>query len=154
MTTVAADALGEPDEQGKRNSNETITRTVRALRSAHQIDASELARHLGISRQSFYNRLNGAPWLASEVAALADYFGVGVEDLYSGAVNLTRPLTTRTTAPPDPGVTAPVTPRISRVCSAHALADVIPFPARRAVRPGRCGTHSGPSRPARVAVAA
>lgn len=69
----------------------TITRTVRALRSAHQVDAGELARRLGISRQSFYNRLNDGHWLAADVAALADYFGCTIQDLYDGAVDLARP---------------------------------------------------------------
>lgn len=127
MTTVAAD---NHDDQRKADPNDTIRRAVRALRSAHQVDATDLARHLKISRQSFYNRLNGAaPWLATEVAALADYFGCSVQDLYDGTVHLTRPLTTRTTPHPDgTGVTRPVTDRITRVCSGRAGAQVIPFP--------------------------
>ena len=74
----------------------TITRTVRALRGAHQVDARDLAQHLRISRQSLYNRLNGdAPWLAADVAALADYFGCTIQDLYDGTVNLARPTAMR-----------------------------------------------------------
>ena len=153
MTTVPI----HTHDQGKPDPNEVIRVTVRALRSAHQVDAAVLARRLGVSRQSIYNRLNGqAPWLAAEVAALADFFGCEVQDLYNGTVRI-GPLTTRTAGPPD-RVTVPVIDRITRVCSSHALAAVIPFPrapsASRAVRPGRGGPHSGPSRLMRSRAAA
>lgn len=82
MTTAVARTAGEsPDD--------TIRRTVRALRSAYEVDAAVLARHLGISRQSLYNRLNGAaPWLAAEVVGLAIFFGCEVSDFYTGNVHI------------------------------------------------------------------
>lgn len=126
MTTVAVDVHGED----KPDPNEVIRVTVRALRSAHQVDALELAQHLGVSRQSIYNRLNGhAPWLASEVAALAEFFGCEIQDLYNGTVRIGRPLTKRTTVtPPDGnGVTNPVIDRIKRVIS-PGRATLIMFP--------------------------
>lgn len=127
MTTVAAEVHGED----KPDPNEVIRVTVRALRSAHQVDALELAQQLGVSRQSIYNRLNGhAPWLASEVAALADFFGCDVQDLYDGTVRIGRPLMNRTTAtPPDGrGVATPVTGRVTRTSYGLGRAAVIRFP--------------------------
>jgi len=74
---------------GSEAVNDTIRATVRALRSAHRVDAAVLARYIGISRQALYNRLNGhAPWLAAEVAGLADFFGCSVQDLFEGTVKL------------------------------------------------------------------
>lgn len=82
MSTAAAAETGPtPDE--------TIRRTVRALRSAYEIDARDLASHLGISRQSLYNRLNGvAPWLAAEVAGLATFFNCEISDFYTGNIRV------------------------------------------------------------------
>jgi DNA-binding XRE family transcriptional regulator len=143
MTTVPI----HTHDQDEPDPNEVIRVTVRALRSAHQVEAVELARRLGVSRQSIYNRLNGhAPWLAAEVAALADFFGCEVQDLYNGTVRI-GPLTRRTPPPITDRVTGAVTPRLTRPCSAHALGTVIPFPAWRAVRAGTYRTYgtSGPS---------
>lgn len=82
MSTAAAAETGPtPDE--------TIRRTVRALRSAYEVDARDLARHLGISRQSLYNRLNGvAPWLAAEIVGLAQFFNCEIADFYTGNVRV------------------------------------------------------------------
>lgn len=69
--------------------DETIRATVRALRSARQVDVPPLARHIGVSRGSFYNRLNGAaPFLAAEIAGLAHFFGVPITDFYEGIVRV------------------------------------------------------------------
>lgn len=82
MSTATVDsAAPSPDE--------TIRRTVRALRSAYDVDAKVLARHLGISRNSLYNRLNGAaPWLAAEIVGLAQFFNCEVSDFYTGNVRI------------------------------------------------------------------
>lgn len=70
-------------------TDETIRRTVRALRSAYDVDAKVLAQHLGISRNSLYNRLNGAaPWLAAEIAGLAQFFQCEINDFYTGTIRL------------------------------------------------------------------
>lgn len=80
--TVAAAQTSSPDD--------TIRRTVRALRSAYEVDAAVLARHLGISRASLYNRLNGvAPWLAAEIVGLASFFDCEISDFYTGNVRIT-----------------------------------------------------------------
>lgn len=82
MTTAAADTGHSTDE--------VIRQTVRALRSAHNVDALLLAKQLGISRQSLYNRLNGtAPFLAAEIATLAQFFGCTVQEIYDGVVRIT-----------------------------------------------------------------
>lgn len=73
----------------RTGADATICATVRALRSAYGVDTAVLAQHMGVSRQSLYNRLNGAaPWLAHEVAAIAAYFGCKVQDLYDGTVSV------------------------------------------------------------------
>ena len=83
--------------------DDIIGATVRALRSAGRVDVADLARHLGISRQAFYNRLNGtAPWLARDVAILAEFFGCTIQDLFEGHINVRR-------EGPFPGL-RPVTP--------------------------------------------
>lgn len=108
-------------------TDETIRQTVRALRSAHTVDALVLARALGISRQSLYNRLNGsAPFLAAEIAAVAQFFGCSVQDIYDGVVRITPP-------PPSP-ITSGVTVEYRegyRSCR----------PALRLVRDSRPGYH-------------
>lgn len=112
MTTATADtvhAASRPDP------DEMIRTTVRALRSAHQIDTAVIARHLGISRQSLYNRLNGhAPWLAAEVAALADFFQCDVQDFYNGTVRLDRPFVKGGPAPGTPARRNPPRTRATR----------------------------------------
>jgi len=76
-------------QQPEDSTDETIRRTVRALRSAAEADAGDLARHLGISRASPYNRLNGvAPFLAAEIAGLASFFGCSIQDIYDGVVRV------------------------------------------------------------------
>lgn len=84
MTTALAETTPGP------TPDETIRRTVRALRSAYEVDAAVLARHLGISRGSLYNRLNGAaPWLAAEIVGLASFFNCEIADFYAGNVRIT-----------------------------------------------------------------
>lgn len=91
MTMAAAGTSG-------LSTDETIRQTVRALRSARQVDALVLARALGISRQSLYNRLNGAaPFLAAEIAGLAHFFGCTVQDIFDGVVRITPPQAGRDT---------------------------------------------------------
>lgn len=71
--------------------DDTIRQTVRALRAARQADSLVMARALGISRQSLYNRLNGAaPFLAAEIAGLAHFFGVPITDFYEGIMRVGR----------------------------------------------------------------
>lgn len=79
----------------------TISRTVKALRSALDVDARTLAAHLGIGRASLYSRLNGAaPWQAAEVASLAKFFGCDVGDFFTGRINVETIRTTRRNLPP------------------------------------------------------
>jgi transcriptional regulator with XRE-family HTH domain len=86
MTTATA-----PADQPGLSTDETIRMTVRALRSARQVDAKVLATALGISRQSLYNRLNGAAqFLAAEIAILSVFFDVPIIDFYEGTVRVGR----------------------------------------------------------------
>lgn len=87
MTTAPADDT-QPISAAEA-TNETIRRTVKALRSARNVDVPVLARYVGVSRGSFYNRLNGAaPFLAAEVAALATFFDVPISDFFEGVVRV------------------------------------------------------------------
>lgn len=119
MSTAAAAETGPtPDE--------TIGRTVRALRSAYEVDSQDLARHLGISRQALYNRLNGdARWLAREVAVLAQFFGCEIADFYTGQVRISgdRRTPTNTQASSDKG---PVTRGVSPWYRGN-IAPVVPL---------------------------
>ena len=84
MTTASEQQIGTTAA-----ANETIRRTIRALRSAHDVDVRELAAHVGMSRGSFYNRMNGtAPFIGGELVVLADYFGVTVQDICDGNVHI------------------------------------------------------------------
>lgn len=98
-----------------------IRRTVRALRSVFEVDARVLARHLGISRGSLYNRLNGtAPWLAAEIVGLAQFFGCDIVDFYTGNVRI------------EGGANAPAQLGVTRPYDGGSDALIIPFPQLRA----------------------
>jgi hypothetical protein len=63
----------------------TISSTVRALASGRNITPETVALGVGMTRSSIYNRLKGtAPWKASEVVAVAQFFSVRLTDLYDG----------------------------------------------------------------------
>jgi hypothetical protein len=65
----------------------SITRAVRALLGFHGMNAngSALADPLGTSEDTIARRMKHGRWEATEVFALAAFFGVTVGDLYSGA---------------------------------------------------------------------
>lgn len=137
LLTMTTALVNEPGP----SPDETIRRTVRALRSAHEVDAKVLARHLGISRGSLYNRLNGAaPWLAAEIPALAAFFGCEIGDFYTGNVRI---------------VDASAIPGASRRYQDDSDAVVIAFPQVKA-----CGpddelpiTHAGRNQPVELKAA-
>lgn len=115
------------DRDPSRDPDETIRRTVRALRSAYDVDARDLARHLGISRNSLYNRLNGvAPWLAAEIVALADFFNCNIADFYTGNIHIDRsiPLPRRPSGEGDQsadrGVPFPLTTNVLEATTRHS----------------------------------
>jgi DNA-binding XRE family transcriptional regulator len=65
--------------------DQRIGRTVRALIAARDITVDDVAVAIDISRGSLFSKFKGtAPFKAWEVAALADYFGVPIADLYEG----------------------------------------------------------------------
>lgn len=68
----------------------SITRAVRALLGYHGMNGngSALAEPLGTSEDTIARRMRNGRWEATEVFALAAYFGVTVNDLYSGAPTL------------------------------------------------------------------
>ncbi len=121
--------------------DEIICATVRALRSARQAEVPVLASFIGVSRGSFYNRLNGtSQFAAAEIGMLAQFFDVPVTDFYEGIVRVgpkaVSPVTTARYVPPkrhlvavDSQVTDPVavTPRevVSNLSPNRAIAGVI-----------------------------
>lgn len=77
------------DDMTTDEPDATISATVRALAGARRADTAEIARAIGISRNSYYNRINGEkPWHARDVARAAAYFGVPIADLYAGRVTI------------------------------------------------------------------
>lgn len=64
-----------------------IARSVRTLMAYHGLQAKDLPSRLeGLSRSTLYRRMEEGGWLASEVGAIAELFGVPVQDLYSGDI--------------------------------------------------------------------
>jgi DNA-binding XRE family transcriptional regulator len=133
VTALSYDVHAQPmpPEQPKPDPNETIRAAIRALRAAHETDAIVLAKLLGISRQSLYNRLNGdAPWLAREVAQIADYYNVSVQDLYAGTVDV-RPFRRAGARQVFPGRTppdgTPATPTQHRTVVLHLRSVTAPY---------------------------
>lgn len=83
MTAALAEQLGDDDPDA------IIGATVRALVSAHRADTGALARAMGISRNSYYNRINGEKaWHARDVYRAASFFGCSIQDIYDGTVRL------------------------------------------------------------------
>ncbi|WP_172457776.1 hypothetical protein [Pseudonocardia sp. N23] len=82
-TALAATEIVDDDP------DRVISATVRALVSANRVDTGRLAEALQMSRQSYYNRVNGEkPWHAKDVARAARFFAVPIQDIYSGTVRI------------------------------------------------------------------
>lgn len=80
--------LGEVDE--------TISSTVRGLAAARGLSPDEVAAGIDMNRSTYYRRLAGG-FSAADVAALADFFGVEVADLYTGLGGKLAPAARATT---------------------------------------------------------
>ena len=66
--------------------DELISRSVDLLIDRNDVTVERVAASTGLSRAGLYRRLAGdSPWKASDVAALAAYFGVLPNDLFFGA---------------------------------------------------------------------
>jgi hypothetical protein len=61
----------------------TISATVKGLAAARDLSPDDVATGIGMNRSTYYRRLAGG-FSAADVAALADFFGVSVIDLYDG----------------------------------------------------------------------
>ncbi len=62
-----------------------ISAVVRALVAGSGLKNADLAPVLGVHRASIFAKLKGeTPWKASEVAKVARYFDVPIEDLFDG----------------------------------------------------------------------
>lgn len=72
--------------------NGTISRTLRALRGAHNIGTGQIVAALPIARGAYFSRLKGeTDWTAAEVAELAALFRVPVSTFYDGLEGLGSP---------------------------------------------------------------
>ncbi|MCF7551012.1 helix-turn-helix domain-containing protein [Pseudonocardia sp. WMMC193] len=86
MTTAHVKAEdGTPAAQ----ANDRIRLTVRALRSAYDVDVPVLARYVGVSRNTLYNRLNGmGPFSGGELVRIAEFFDTTVQAICDGSVTI------------------------------------------------------------------
>jgi transcriptional regulator with XRE-family HTH domain len=76
--------VSEDVAQGS-SPNLAIARAVTMLREDRGLTVDQLAVYAGLNRASMYRKLKGeAGWKATDVAALASYFGVQPNDLFSG----------------------------------------------------------------------
>ena len=66
-------------------ADENVSTVVRMLFAAKRGTPDELARFLGISRSTVFEKLNGnRRWYAAEVQGLADYFSAPIQTFYAG----------------------------------------------------------------------
>lgn len=95
---MTAELLPFPGDATAR-ADDTIRRTIKGLISGRGLRVEDVAPEVGMTTATFYRRLGGhgrqQAFGAGEVAALAAYFGLEVQELYGG-------LGGRFT-PPDPG---------------------------------------------------
>ena len=83
MRARAATADAELDDFGA-----TIAATVRGLTAVRNMSAADVAAAIGMNRSTYHRRLHGG-FTASDVARLALFFGVPVQDLYDGRITTT-----------------------------------------------------------------
>lgn len=80
LTRMTASSEPQPDPV-----NLAISTAVNQLREERGVTVDQLAVYAGLSRASLYNKLRGEfGWKATDIAALARYFGVEPNDLFSG----------------------------------------------------------------------
>lgn len=65
-----------------------VSRSVQALKAWHQLNIEDIAAAMNVSRATAERRLKDGEYRYEEVRALAAYFGVSVEALETGAVDL------------------------------------------------------------------
>lgn len=77
-------------------------RTLRQIRDASKKSCSDAARALGISRSAYYRKETGErPLQVEEARALADLYGVPVQDVVLSARVIAETGTTSSTSPTD-----------------------------------------------------
>lgn len=70
-------------------ANDHIIATAVALKAVHGTSTPMLCEWLHISSRTWHSRIKGAtPFLASEVAELARFWGVRISDFYEGRLML------------------------------------------------------------------
>lgn len=69
-------------------ADETVRRTIKGLIKGRQLRTDDVAAAVGIAHATLYRRLAGTgskqAFSAGEVASLARYFGVPIEQIYTG----------------------------------------------------------------------
>lgn len=68
----------------------TVTRAVKALLAWHDKTARDMEAVVGLPKSTTYRRFERGGWDLGEVRALAYYFGVSVDQLTEGTVNLSE----------------------------------------------------------------
>jgi hypothetical protein len=65
-------------------TEDRVVASIRALKGAQRRSTDDLFRHLGISRTTWYERMKSGQFTIGEIAALADFFGVTVQEMVDG----------------------------------------------------------------------
>jgi DNA-binding XRE family transcriptional regulator len=69
---------------GGDNVNEKIATKIKKLRELHGYTQSELGQLIGVTQSTFNYKENGqTSWKVEELAALAEFFGLTIDDLVS-----------------------------------------------------------------------
>lgn len=74
-------ALGSPPSTA-------ISRSVKTLLAFHDLTVPDLEERIGLPKSNVYRRYKEGGWLADEVWVIAAFFGLPIEQLYSGHPDL------------------------------------------------------------------
>ncbi|MGE0819315.1 MAG: helix-turn-helix domain-containing protein [Candidatus Nanopelagicales bacterium] len=72
-------------------TDRTIGAAVKGLCASRDVSRRSVAASIGVTERTFMRRFAHGGWTATEVDALARYFGCTVADLYAGRINATPP---------------------------------------------------------------
>lgn len=68
-----------------------VVAAIRALRASKQMRTDDVRRHIGVSRTTWFERMQKGNFSIGEIIAIADLFDVTVQSLVDGKVTLPCP---------------------------------------------------------------